>query len=36
MVFWPNDQNPTHLIVANEEGPAQPGLQRIRLSGRAG
>jgi len=32
MVFWPNDQNPTHLIVANEEGPAQPGLQRIRLS----
>ena len=32
MVFWPNDQDPTHLIVANEEGPAQPGLQRIRLS----
>jgi secreted PhoX family phosphatase len=32
MVFWPNDQNPTHLIVANEEGTAQPGLQRIRLS----
>jgi secreted PhoX family phosphatase len=32
MVLWPNDQNPTHLIVANEEGPAQPGLQRIRLS----
>ena len=32
MVLWPNDQNPTHLIAANEEGPAQPGLQRIRLS----
>jgi hypothetical protein len=32
MVLWPNDQNPTHLIVANEEGVAQPGLQRIRLS----
>jgi len=32
MVLWPNDQTPTHLIVANEEGPAQPGLQRIRLS----
>jgi secreted PhoX family phosphatase len=32
MVLWPNDQNPTHLIVANEEGTARPGLQRIRLS----
>jgi len=32
MVLWPNDQNPTHLIAANEEGPAQAGLQRIRLS----
>jgi secreted PhoX family phosphatase len=32
MVLWPNDQNPTHLIAANEEGTAQPGLQRIRLS----
>jgi secreted PhoX family phosphatase len=32
MVLWPNDQNPTHLIVANEEGTAQPGVQRIRLS----
>jgi len=32
MVLWPNDQLPTHLIVANEEGPAQAGLQRIRLS----
>jgi hypothetical protein len=32
MVLWPNDQNPTHLIVANEEGPSKPGVQRIRLS----
>ena len=32
MVLWPNDQNPTHLIVANEEGSAQPALQRVRLS----
>jgi len=32
MVLWPNDQNPTHLIVANEEGTAQPALQRVRLS----
>jgi secreted PhoX family phosphatase len=32
MVLWPNDQNPTHLIAANEEGVAQPALQRIRLS----
>jgi hypothetical protein len=32
MVLWPNDQSPTHLIVANEEGPAQAGLQRIRPS----
>jgi hypothetical protein len=32
MVLWPNDEHPTHMIVANEEGTAQPGLQRIRLS----
>ena len=32
MVLWPNDQNPTHLIAANEQGTGQPGLQRIRLS----
>ena len=32
MAFWPNDVNPTHLIMANEEGIAQPALQRIRLS----
>jgi len=32
MALWPNDSNPTHLIVANEQGTAAPGLQRIRLS----
>src|SRR5690242_272140 len=25
MVLWPNDQNPTHLIAANEQGTGQPG-----------
>lgn len=32
MVLWPNDQNPTHLIAANEGNTSQPGLVRIRLS----
>jgi len=32
MVLWPNDANPTHLIACNEEGAAEPGLQRIRLA----
>ena len=32
MALWPNDQNPTHLIACNEEGPAEAGLVRIRLS----
>src|SRR6478672_11964782 len=32
MVLWPNDQSPTHLIACNEEGVAQAGVQRIRLS----
>lgn len=32
MVLWPNGTNPTHIIACNEEGAAQPGLQRIRLS----
>jgi hypothetical protein len=32
MALWPDDQHPTHLIACNEEGVAQPGLQRIRLS----
>jgi hypothetical protein len=32
MAPWPDALNPTHLIACNEEGPAQPGVQRIRLS----
>jgi len=32
MALWPNDTNPTHLIVCNEQGTAEPGLQRIRLN----
>jgi len=32
MAPWPNDVAPTHLIVCNEEGTTDPGVQRIRLS----
>lgn len=32
MALWPNDRNPTHLIVCNEQGPAEPGVQRVRLA----
>lgn len=32
MALWPNDQNPTHLIVMNEQAASQPGVQRVRLS----
>jgi len=31
MTLWPRE-NPTHLIVCNEQGPGQAGLQRVRLS----
>ena len=31
MSLWPRE-NPTHLIVCNEQGPDQAGLQRVRLS----
>ena len=31
MALWPNDQNPTHLLACNEQGTAEPGLQRISL-----
>src|SRR5262245_7989853 len=31
MALWPPN-NPTHLIACNEEGTAQPGLVRVRLS----
>jgi hypothetical protein len=30
MVLWP-PSNPTHIIGINEEGPGNPGLQRIDL-----
>jgi secreted PhoX family phosphatase len=32
MALWPAGPNPTHIIACNEEGTAQPGLQRVRLS----
>jgi len=32
MAPWPDDVNPTHLIVCNEQGTSQPGVQRIDLS----
>src|SRR5215813_296793 len=31
MALWPPN-NPTHLIACNEQGTAQPGLVRVRLS----
>jgi hypothetical protein len=30
--LWPNDVHPTHLIVCNEQGTADPGLVRIELA----
>jgi hypothetical protein len=32
MAPWPDAARPTHLIVCNEGGTTDPGLQRIRLS----
>ena len=32
MALWPTDQNPTYLIACNEQGTAQPGLQRINIA----
>ncbi len=32
MVLWPDDWNPTHLVTCNEQGTAEPGVQRVRLS----
>jgi secreted PhoX family phosphatase len=32
MALWPDDRNPTHIIACNEQGTANPGVQRIRLS----
>jgi secreted PhoX family phosphatase len=32
MALWPDDANPTHLIACNEQGAAEPAVQRIRLA----
>jgi len=32
MALWPDDLHPTHLIACNEQGTANPGVQRVRLS----
>lgn len=32
MALWPDDESATHLIACNEQGVAQPAIQRIRLS----
>jgi secreted PhoX family phosphatase len=32
MALWPDDVHATHLIVCNEGGATQPGVQRVRLS----
>ena len=32
IALWPDDRNPTHLIVCNEQGVNNPGVQRVRLA----
>ncbi len=32
MALWPNDTNPTHLIVAIESGVSDPAVQMVKLS----
>jgi Alkaline phosphatase PhoX len=32
IALWPNSEHPTHLIACNEQGTAQPGLERIDLA----
>ena len=32
MALWPDDLNPTHLSVCNEQGPTDPGVQRVSIS----
>ncbi|HEY3178975.1 MAG TPA: alkaline phosphatase PhoX [Casimicrobiaceae bacterium] len=32
IALWPDDVSPTHLIVCNEEGTTQPGVQRVSLA----
>jgi hypothetical protein len=32
MAFWPTSSHPTHIIACNEQGTAEPGVQRIRIA----
>lgn len=32
MSLWPNREDPTHLVVCNEQGPGNVGIQRIDLA----
>jgi secreted PhoX family phosphatase len=32
IALWPDDRNPTHLIVCNEQGTTSPGVQRVRIA----
>jgi len=32
MALWPDDRSPTHLIACNEQGTANPGVQRVRIA----
>src|SRR5678815_4611347 len=32
MALWPDDANPTHIILCNEQGVGQPAVQRVRVS----
>src|SRR5262245_19655487 len=32
IALWPDDENPTWLIVCNEGGTSDPGLQRIEIA----
>jgi secreted PhoX family phosphatase len=32
MALWPNADEPTHLIVCNEQGATNPGVQRVNIA----
>jgi secreted PhoX family phosphatase len=32
IALWPNEVTPTHLVACNEQGTAQPGVQRITIA----
>jgi secreted PhoX family phosphatase len=32
IALWPNDSSPTHMIFCNEQGIADPGVQRLDLA----